>query len=194
MTIQIPIRLGLLQILEENETKNNVYITSDSHHFHRKIEEYANRPSNWQDLIIDNWMNTIKDTDIIIHLGDFALGNISQIEEILSILKGKIILLPGNHDKGRQLKYYKKNMFMTVEENQIEYKNFIFTHRPMNIIPNGFINVAGHTHNITPKQNNRLNVSIENTAYKPIKLKELLEGKYEGNLITYPPYNSILID
>jgi calcineurin-like phosphoesterase family protein len=187
--IEIPIRLGLQQILEENETKNNVWITSDNHFGHFRIAEYANRPSNWEEITITNWNNTIRDSDFLLHLGDFSLTNIERNKELLDILKGHIILLPGNHDKGRQLKYYKKNMFMVIDESEIRYKNFIFTHRPMNIVPNGFINVAGHTHNITPRQNNRLNVSIENTAYKPIKLKELLEGRYEGNLIIYPPYD-----
>ena len=51
-----------------------VYLISDTHFYHNKIGKYCGRPDNWFDLIINNWNRTVKNSDIVLHLGDFSFG------------------------------------------------------------------------------------------------------------------------
>jgi calcineurin-like phosphoesterase family protein len=164
------------------------WITSDNHWFHKRVQEFCNRPDNWMNLMIDNWKGLVKENDYVLCLGDWALGNLTEIKQLIDILPGKIILLPGNHDRGRQLKLYKKEFFMVLDKEGFTYEKFIFTHRPLSKVPEEFINAAGHIHNNTIRENNRLNFSVENTNYLPVKLKNILEGDYSG-LLNHPPFN-----
>jgi calcineurin-like phosphoesterase family protein len=145
---------------------------------HIRIAEFTGRPANWEELLINSWNSKVKDTDYVLHLGDFALTNLSRISELLTILKGKIILLPGNHDRGRQLKLYKRELFMVLEKEGFTWKNYIFTHRPLEKVPVGFINLAGHTHNLYINDGQHYNVCPE--IRDITKLNELLSS---------PPFN-----
>ena len=75
------------------------YVISDTHFYHHKIAEYCDRPENWDDLIVSNWNEAINDSDVVLHLGDFAFGNQEMTQEKIRTLNGEIILLKGNHDR-----------------------------------------------------------------------------------------------
>ena len=50
------------------------------------------------ETIIANWNKVVTDEDTIYVLGDFFMGMLDKIDAILPRLKGKIILIRGNHD------------------------------------------------------------------------------------------------
>lgn len=162
------------KFIEENI--NNIWLTSDHHFFHKRIQEYAGRPDNWQDLLINNWLEKIKPEEYVLHLGDFALGTVPQIRNLISILTGKIILLLGNHDRSSQLRLYKKEFFMIISASGFVYKNYIFTHRPIEKVKQGFINIHGHIHQYTIDDDQHINICVEQTNYYPVKLKEVING------------------
>ena len=54
---------------------DNIWLISDTHFNHLKIQEYCDRPEGWQELIIKNWNDVIGYDDVVLHLGDFAFGN-----------------------------------------------------------------------------------------------------------------------
>lgn len=111
-----------------------VGITSDTHFGHANVILYANRPfvDKEKDIYIDNngrerwvshqaashcvnemdeeligsWNSIVEsDNDFVLHLGDFAF---KRPEEYLDRLRGKILFVPGNHDK--QIKeYFRQN-------------------------------------------------------------------------------------
>lgn len=79
------------------------YFTADLHFGHKSIIKYEGRPfSNVKEMdekLIENWNNRVKDRDKIFILGDFTLSlNEKYITSILEQLKGKKILIQGNHD------------------------------------------------------------------------------------------------
>lgn len=104
-------------------------VTSDTHFGHANIIKYSNRPfmNPDEDLIGGRWLSKeiskkrademdsalIKEwnsvitheDDVILHLGDFSFGN---PEKYLERLNGKILFVPGNHDK-QMLDYLYKN-------------------------------------------------------------------------------------
>ena len=79
-----------------------IYLISDTHFNHKNIIEYENRPftdvAEMNTALMENWNNIVTDDDIVIHLGDIALGTESQLKTLIPQLKGHKILIKGNHD------------------------------------------------------------------------------------------------
>jgi len=113
-----------------------IYFTSDLHFFHTNILKYDNRPfSNVEEMnkaLIDNWNSIIKKDDIVYILGDFGYIQIHEGIEILKQLKGKKILILGNHDNHTVNNYYKMGFDLVLQEAVIKcgQKTFKLAHYP----------------------------------------------------------------
>ena len=91
---------------------SRIFVTSDTHFSHVNIIKYCNRPyasvEEMNNALIDNWNSVVKNDDLVIHLGDFALGRtIQDIKKHLDKLNGNKILILGNHDSLSQDDYIK---------------------------------------------------------------------------------------
>lgn len=170
-----------------------IYFISDTHFNHINVIEYCNRPfKNIQEMnnaIIDKWNETVKDNDIVYHLGDFALGKKEDINDLVSKLKGKIYLVRGNHDNWSASTYEKLglNILRNPPIRLDEYK-LILSHTPIpdKLIPAEYINIHGHIHNkllyeCVEKYDSKLysmrkhiNVSCDVTEFKPINIENLM--------------------
>lgn len=79
------------------------YITSDTHFSHARISELASRPfrsvTEMDAELIRRWNQTVAPTDVVLHLGDVALGPIDQSLPLTAQLNGRKLLVPGNHDR-----------------------------------------------------------------------------------------------
>lgn len=188
----------------------NFYVTSDQHFFHENIIKYQKRPftNNFDGVIHNittigqNYNKIIKDEDLVFHLGDLACGKFKTFENvghILKNLKGRKILIKGNHDKWPN-EYYKKyfesvheylifgNTFMChypcYEPSKIKYTIKIETQYRKILEKNNCSKVIhGHIHNSNPSlwDNDgyeRTNVSVDYTPnnYYPIKI-------FDSNLV-----------
>jgi len=160
----------------------NIFFTADTHFYHKKIIEYCKRPftdvEEMNEALIENWNSVVKRKDTVYHLGDFSFGNRELIRKLRHKLKGKIILILGNHDKrGRihklvdlftEITYYK--------ELNIDKKRFILFHYPIlewNHYFRGAFHLYGHTHKDMGLKN-ALNVGVDLHNYRPISLEEVL--------------------
>jgi len=100
---------------------HNIFLISDTHFYHSNIVKYCNRPFCHETLMIKNWNNIVKENDIVIHLGDFALGydkiNFNSKKEcykhLLDNLNGQKYLVRGNHDRETK-SFYKQIGFIEV--------------------------------------------------------------------------------
>jgi len=149
-----------------------IFVTSDTHFSHKNIIKYTGRPfktvEDMNEEIISKWNYKVGKEDLVIHLGDFALGNEKEVNDIKNRLNGTIILLKGNHDH----KEIRKAGFIIIKGN-LEIENLIFSHSPLTKkdIPEGFINIHGHIHE--KESISGINVSVEKTNYEPLELEEL---------------------
>ncbi len=158
-----------------------IWLISDTHFYHKRILEYANRPFNNVDkmnqVIMDNWTYNIADEDYVIFVGDLVMGVGSEKNKVAKILDdylpGKKIYIRGNHD-----------MTITsipmVNDLTIKYldKTIYFNHYPNKDFNTDYY-VHGHTHNhklIHSARPNVFNVSTEACRYEPILLSELIDG------------------
>ena len=78
-----------------------IHLISDTHFHHRNIIAFDRRP--WTTVeamdvdLVDNWNRRVAPDDMVIHTGDVTGGH--DPWTVLSALRGRIFIVPGNHDE-----------------------------------------------------------------------------------------------
>ena len=153
---------------------NLAWFISDSHFNHAKIIEYCNRPFSNVDAMnnymIAQWNSVVEVSDLVYHLGDFALQSDKEdITDLVNRLNGNIVLILGNHDRWGKQKF-RDCGFVEVHK-QLEIGDYILTHRPQPLdMLNEKINIHGHIHNYDRglDKGKYINVSCEVVNYIPM--------------------------
>ena len=159
------------------------YLISDTHFNHDRIATYCNRPENFTDLIIRRWQEIVKPEDLVIHLGDVAIGNRRKVKDILAELPGKKILVLGNHDRMHGPDWWMSQGFSFACQAMV-YRNCWLTHEPeqADVLPFGCeLNLHGHLHNFQrevhpnyrAKSFHRL-FAVEYTNYRPVNFDKFV--------------------
>lgn len=177
------------------QKSQQVFITSDLHLGHANIIKYCNRPFkdvyDMNRTLVYNWNSTIRKDDIVYFLGDLSYDRNSYTDSWLRKLNGKITFIKGNHDES--------NSIELLDHMIIEFNGFKFylTHNPTNVPSswNGWV-IHGHVHNNSHDYDMRkkypyinydkktVNVSVELTKYKPLKLSTIVKQIKEGKQIS----------
>lgn len=156
---------------------NNIWFTSDTHFFHKKIIEYEKETRPFKNIdemheaLITRWNSVVKPKDTIFHLGDFMMGR-GNIH-IVTKLNGLKRLIMGNHDLAPTTEY--SQYFKCY--GAFNWEHCILTHIPIH--PNmlearWFLNVHGHlhskkVHNLNAIPDDRyFNVCVEQNNLTPI--------------------------
>ncbi len=129
--------------------------------------------------IIARWNKTVSDDDTVYHLGDF--GDYEQVKK----LKGKIILVCGNYEKGDMGRNFAKfreklislgfsdvikdGMFL---KEKIGNSEVYLTHKPTDC-KKGCMNLYGHVHNLKPLKKNGFNVCVTYHDFTPVSLLDV---------------------
>lgn len=78
------------------------FVTSDHHFGHVRILELAHRPfasiEEMDTALAVTWNRRVGPGDVVLHLGDLALGTRAESIPFTAALNGKKLLVPGNHD------------------------------------------------------------------------------------------------
>jgi calcineurin-like phosphoesterase family protein len=162
-----------------------------THWGHRNIIKYQNRPfsslEEMDEKMIFNWNERVKDTDIIYHLGDFIFGrNNSDFDRIFNRLKGKIILIKGNHES---LAWANRDRFFehydSYKEIKINNQHIVLSHYPLlvwNRKHHGSIMLCSHSHynlSVTRKEGTEigkiLDVGVDGNDFKPYNFEEIMQ-------------------
>lgn len=87
------------------------FYTSDWHFGHVSIMEYCpqryeylglNEDATTADMdeaLVELWNGQVSDDDVVFVLGDICMGKMTETLKIIERLNGRIILVPGNHDR-----------------------------------------------------------------------------------------------
>lgn len=161
-----------------------VWVISDPHFGHENITKFRNVSSVEENdsIILDNILTLTTKRDTLWILGDSFLTyeSLSILEKISSHVAYLHAIL-GNHctDKGRwekiavhSLRHYKSVHSLY----KMKGKAWL-SHHPIH--PNelwGKINIHGHVHNATIPDERYVNVCVDNTGMKPIKLQDIYVG------------------
>lgn len=158
------------------------YFIADIHNKDENILTYEHRPfsstEEMRNTIINNWNNQVTDEDEIYLLGD--IGDI----EILGELKGKIIIVTGNHDNAEEIKARYPHIEVNTHPIMVGY--LWLSHEPIGYMPPEipYLNIHGHLHRFNYglvgrkwKDGNRyFCVSVEQINYTPISEEEIAKS------------------
>jgi calcineurin-like phosphoesterase family protein len=165
----------------------DIYVISDTHFGHENILKFVDSEEKplrefhdvWHmnEHIIDRWNKTVKDNDIVYHLGDVYF---SKGHEVLPRLRGHKRLILGNHDDGKC-----EHLHAAFEKILMwrEFKEFdcIMTHVPIHesSLYKRKYNLHGHVHKGSHRgliQDERyINCCVEVRDYTPIAIEELVK-------------------
>lgn len=187
--------------------KNNIkiWIITDTHFGHAAMVPYCGRPIDFGEKILKN-LNVVGPDDILIHLGDFCIGNdLIWHQMFMERVKGKKWLVRGNHDH-KSNSWYLANGWDFVGDkflNKFFGKNILFSHAPTKDVGLFDINLHGHFHNSLhrllegkfivdgEKERNEVDLAaltpkhkllaIENTNYQPVLLDKFIKEFYVAN-------------
>jgi len=170
------------------------YLLTDPHFGHVKMQEYCNRPPDFDQKIINQWRATVQPQDIVYVLGDVTWGSQEQLLQIMQGLPGTKILIRGNHDRSHSNNWFIQTGFSAVLE-KAQVSGVILSHFPVDLsqeeINYGIINIFGHFHNNDPKKweknlckritSHHYLMILEDIEYKPINLEIARKGRFVKN-------------
>lgn len=140
-------------------TTRKIWIITDTHFNHRKLIDIGERPADFEARILTKLTMLVKDDDIVIHLGDFCIGNeeLWHREFMNACGKARKYLVRGNHDHKSQTWYYDHgwDLVSAAMILKVNGKSVLLSHRPMpkfsaqmkdGIQQITQFNLHGHTH------------------------------------------------
>lgn len=181
---------------------DNTFVISDTHFGHENIKQWAHRPQDVESIMLENWAQAVPDDGTVLHLGDLCWkGNAWFKNMIAPHLTGATkYLILGNHDKQRR-SFYRDCGFRVIDPftmlwipespframHSIEFSHYPATELELEA---GQIRIHGHIHNAgyggkfsttyMPFSRNQINISVEQTKYRPVNLGALLRGALIG--------------
>ena len=184
-------------------SEDPLFFTADTHFGHKNIIDYCKRPfrdvEEMNETLIDNWNSIVGKNDIVLHLGDFGMGDAVEWNRILERLNGRIYLVAGNHDlralsSGVITRFEGISMQMLI---QIGKRRIYLNHYPFLCFSGSEKEnwqLFGHVHSnsLQPTAgNSRLNylmttqydVGVDNNHYVPVsysRIREIILGRMEA--------------
>lgn len=173
------------------------FVISDTHLGHLKIRDYEPMRQAWgpdtdamTETIIAAWNSVVGSDDVVLHVGDFAMGPPTAHPGFRSRLNGRIYLVRGNHDKKNPNFILDGDMLCSAYEFTLpDGRRVLARHNPEHFTAEDArmydILLHGHTHsspghNSDPDVQAKLvNVSIESlpTTPAPAEIATLLMPK-----------------
>ena len=180
--------------------------TSDQHFGHTNIIRYCNRPfadvAEMNEVLIDRWNETVSDIDTVWVLGDVALGPIKESLALVRRLRGRKVLVAGNHDRcwagGGPMStpwvdVYRDAGFEEVLQGwvsvQLGERRALACHLPyegdshdddrftaQRPIDKGELLLHGHVHDRWRIKANQVNVGVDVWDYRPVSDQTILDA------------------
>ena len=181
----------------------NTWFTSDMHFGHANIIRYSHRP--FRDLdhmhaaLTERWNEVVQPEDTVWVLGDVAMGIIDESLSFVDRLKGRKLLLAGNHDRcwafhGPKhepwIARYQDAGFAEVHQGQMPFdlggQSVELCHFPYNgdsqyedryvearPVDTGAWLLHGHVHETWKQWGRMINVGCDVWDYRPVAASEL---------------------
>ena len=165
------------------QQSRRTWIWSDLHLRDRASVRVHTRPFwTWRThdrALMRRWRRTVAATDTTIHVGDFSTEFVHEGARaaLLARLPGRKINVLGNHDMA--------GLFSPLTDGWdashgalviASAPPLVATHCPLGKVPAGAVNVHGHMHRRTDRQEDpHINVAVEQTGYRPVRLSRVIE-------------------
>lgn len=172
------------------------FYTADTHFGHKlMLSSTLPRPrpfdstQEMDEFLIRVWNEVVGDEDIVYHLGDFAFGlhDEGRVRNIFSRLRGRKILVLGNHDYEKRNKVHRVIAGLGWEkivqhyDTEDEGEHVFLSHYAQRTWPGirkGGWHFYGHCHGSLPPLGRSRDVGVDcpDTGYAPRTFKQLTAG------------------
>lgn len=185
------------------------WFSSDIHFGHKNIIDFCNRP--WETVdemnegIIENFNRFISPEDTLILVGDLCMGKKDDSIPLLARIKGRKIIVPGNHDpfhtsaekREWKRKEWKQRYFdegginsihpeqfnCSIDGQRVRVCHFPYTgdsqeeDRYANLRPvdEGHWLIHGHVHDAWQVNGRQINVGVDVWSYNPVHIDTIKE-------------------
>lgn len=174
-----------------NLPPEKIFFTSDHHFLHEKILEFQpNRlHSSLEQMtedLIERWNSAVSPTDVVFHLGDFALTwgkkHEEPVDKLLKRLNGQKFLIRGNHDRDpvhKNPRWCKVEFYheIKVDMGDEHAQRVVMCHYPIiswNQRHRGAYMLHGHSHgNLPHTGGNIMDVGVDCNNFTPVDLVEV---------------------
>lgn len=162
---------------------NKIFFIGDTHFGHSQIIDYEKRPfesvEEMDKELINRWNAVVEDEDTVFMIGDFSFYDKMKTTKICKSLRGKKILIIGNHDDN-PAEYYIDCGFHKVYEYPIILEDFwMISHEPLYLNKNmPYANIYGHVHGnemYVDYSKHSFCACVERINYAPISWEEIRE-------------------
>jgi calcineurin-like phosphoesterase family protein len=171
---------------------SDIWLISDTHFNHELILTFKqgglpvrefDSVDQMNERMLDNWNETVKPNDTVIHCGDVLFGEnkVDWLEANFAKLPGKKRLVLGNHDNVKFLAPFFKDIQLW-----INLPGIIATHTPLHASTlaetrrwgddGPGINVHGHIHSNPSPEGPYKCVCVEQINFTPIHIDEVKNG------------------
>lgn len=179
-----------MKIYRPSQGRPMRFFTSDTHFGHKAVIDFCNRPfkdvEHMNEQLIERWDLLVREQDIVYHLGDFSFMNSTKTKEIVSRLRGRIILVQGNHDN-KPHRFFKE-IFQSFTElldgQQIEMSHYPYKgvdcndkrdFSEMQLEDKGNWLLHGHVHCLWKQNGRMINVGVDRWNYAPVSEQEIID-------------------
>lgn len=168
-------------VCEFNEPDEDVLVFSDLHLGHENILRYTNRPFRDVDdmnaALWDHLAAGLAPGKVLVVVGDMAMRealNAVTWQQIRELDCRQRHLVLGNHDLtgAGQVRAQGFDRVWSLMLSGGE-PPLIWTHYPLDEVPDGYVNIHGHVHDDPPRRTPHINVSVEQLDYVPVPLTAL---------------------
>ncbi len=171
-----------------------IYYTADTHFGDGRIIRLCNRPfktlSEMNSEMVRRWNAVVDANDDVYIIGDFAYGYRGDLKLLTDSLKGKLHLIPGNHDGNWLRNRHYRNLcdvrplISTIND---AGRLVVLCHYPLCAFDGsltGGYHVYGHVHNNYNEPNfgllgqlkNSYNAGVDVNDFTPVTLDQMMEA------------------
>jgi len=160
-----------------------IYYTADEHYGHSNIIRHCNRPfDNVEEMnaaLIANHNAKVKnDDDLTIHGGDFAwYKKEDDVINQLQLLRGKHILIRGNHDYWMPKFLPSHGQYREIMEHTYNKRQLVvifhYAMRVWNKSHYNSWNLYGHSHGTLPPVGKQHDIGVDNNNFAPVSYDEI---------------------
>jgi calcineurin-like phosphoesterase family protein len=158
------------------------WFTSDQHFNHENIIKYCSRPFEslgaMNAAIIERWNETVRDEDTVYVVGDVFLGDAGAGAGIVRKLRGKKVLIKGNHDRSHRtmLESGFDEVWQRKSIELLDGRKALLCHKPLpeSVINHVDLQVHGHRHSGPIVSGKRVNVCVDLWDYRPVSEEEII--------------------
>ena len=160
-------------------------VTADMHFGDENIICYCARPfssiKDMEEKLISNWNSVVDNRDIVYNIGDLAFWPRKCSRDycrVLKQLKGRHVLILGNHDKLYPFEYIKYGV-ESVHTSLILRDKILLAHDPAiaTVMPHNMIMLCGHLHELfseLKRAKHVINAGCDLYDYTPVEMTKLI--------------------